>query len=78
LDLFGFPWILSSESRLINALREIFAEKFFLALYPLSSHRRGANHRFWKAKAQKCSWGELNSISDFPQDIVVQAVPSTV
>ena len=32
--MFGFPWILSSESRLINGLRGIFAEKFFLALLP--------------------------------------------
>jgi hypothetical protein len=28
LDSFGFPWILSSESRLFNGLREINAEIF--------------------------------------------------
>jgi hypothetical protein len=37
LDLFGFPWILSSESRLFNGLREISAEKFFAPLFPLGS-----------------------------------------
>jgi hypothetical protein len=29
LDFLGFPWILSSESRLINKLHEIFSGKFF-------------------------------------------------
>jgi hypothetical protein len=33
LDFLGFPWILSSESRLINGLRGIFAEKFFLGAF---------------------------------------------
>ena len=31
LDFLGFPWILSSETRLINELREFFRENFFLA-----------------------------------------------
>ena len=31
LDLLGFPWILSSESRLISGLHRIFAEIFFAA-----------------------------------------------
>ena len=35
----GFPWISSSESRLINALHGIFAKKFFLALCPRRSQR---------------------------------------
>jgi hypothetical protein len=30
LDFLGFPWILSSESRLINGLRGIFRGSFFL------------------------------------------------
>jgi hypothetical protein len=34
LDFLGFPWILSSETRLINELHGIFPEKFFLALSP--------------------------------------------
>jgi hypothetical protein len=33
LDFLGFPWILSSESRLINGLHGIFAEKFFSTLF---------------------------------------------
>jgi hypothetical protein len=32
LDFLGFPWILSSETRLINGLHGIFAEEIFLAL----------------------------------------------
>jgi hypothetical protein len=31
LEKLGFPWILSSESRLINGLRGIFARIIFLA-----------------------------------------------
>jgi hypothetical protein len=30
LDLFGFPWILSSETSLINGLHGIFRGKFFV------------------------------------------------
>jgi hypothetical protein len=71
LDLFGFPWILSSESRLINGLRGIFAEKFFLALYPRRSRRGCANHRSWKPKAQDCSSGKLSLVSDYLQHIAV-------
>jgi hypothetical protein len=29
LDFLGFPWILSSKTRLINGLHGIFSEKFF-------------------------------------------------
>jgi hypothetical protein len=36
LDFLGFPWILSSKTRLINGLHGIFAETFFLALFPLA------------------------------------------
>jgi hypothetical protein len=35
LDFLGFPWILSSETRLINGLRGKTAEAFFLALLSL-------------------------------------------
>jgi hypothetical protein len=28
LDFLGFPWILSTESRLINGLHEIFSRRF--------------------------------------------------
>ena len=39
LDFLGFPWILSCESRLINGLRGIKAQKFFAALLPWRSRR---------------------------------------
>ena len=32
--ILGFPWILSSKSRLFNGLHGFFREKFFLALFP--------------------------------------------
>jgi hypothetical protein len=34
LDFLGFPWILSSESRLFNGLRAIFAEAIFSRASP--------------------------------------------
>ena len=34
LDFLGIPWILSSESRLINGLREIFARIIFIPAFP--------------------------------------------
>jgi hypothetical protein len=37
LDFLGFPRILSSQSRLINGLHGIFAEKIFEALLPLGA-----------------------------------------
>jgi hypothetical protein len=40
LDFLGFPWILSSESRLINELREIFRARNFLDPFPRRSQRR--------------------------------------
>ena len=47
LDFLGFPWILSSESRLINGLHGIFAEKFFSAvLSPNVCSRGDASGRF--------------------------------
>jgi hypothetical protein len=36
LDSLGFPWILSSESRLFSGLREIFVREFLLSLFPVS------------------------------------------
>jgi hypothetical protein len=35
LDFLGFPWILSSETRLINGLRGVNRAKVFLVLFPL-------------------------------------------
>jgi hypothetical protein len=57
LDFLGFPWILSSESRLINGLHRIFAEKFFRGPFapgfrgggteeaPEAMEKRGIVHR---------------------------------
>jgi hypothetical protein len=41
LDSLGFPWILSSESRFINGLREVFARIFFSALLPAEPPETG-------------------------------------
>jgi hypothetical protein len=67
LDLFGFPWILSSGSRLFNGLREISAEKFFAPLFPLGSASpcREAAVLAWEMRAW--SYRELSLISDYPQ-----------
>src|SRR6476619_5097434 len=72
LTSLGFPWILSSESRFINGLRGINRGKFFLALLSWrEAPERGRGH----AEAQDCSWASLNLVSEFLQEIVLQAVP---
>src|SRR6202050_1423257 len=76
LDFLGFPWILSSESRLINGLPGTKRAKGFLGA---SSVARGAGRRArgrGHAEAQNCSWGTLNLVSDFLQESVVRAVGS--
>ena len=74
LDCLGFPWILSSESRLFNGLRGLKRETFFSALVPgVRSAGTGACGRGY-AEAQDYSWGKLNLASDFPQEIVVRIV----
>jgi hypothetical protein len=56
LDFLGFPWILSSESRLISGLHGIFAEKFFVALLLLGIRSGGTEgSRRGDAEAQKGS-----------------------
>jgi hypothetical protein len=71
----GFPWILSSESRLFNGLRSLKRGIFFSALFRgVTSAGKGARGR-GHAEAQDCSWRKLNSVSDFLQEIVVRAVP---
>ena len=71
LDFLGFPWILSSESRLINGLHAIFAERIFPRAFPLSFEAREREPTVEvHAEAQDCSWGKLNSISDYPQELV--------
>ncbi len=71
LDFLGFPWILSSESRLINGLHAIFAERIFPRAFPLSFEARNGSPQSKRMReAQDCSWGKLNSISDYPQELV--------
>ncbi|MFZ0604897.1 MAG: hypothetical protein WAN05_26675, partial [Roseiarcus sp.] len=62
----GFPWILSSESRLFNELHGILAENFFARRFLAFATGMGASGR-GHAKGQFCSWGELNLSSDFLQ-----------
>jgi hypothetical protein len=70
----GFPWILSSESRLINKLHEIFSGKFFLVvLSDVRSPGGGAGGR-GHTEGQDYSSRKSNLISDFLQTIVVRAV----
>ena len=42
LEKLGFPWILSSESRLFNGLQPIFGEKFFMPVSSPSGAARAA------------------------------------
>ena len=71
----GFPWILSSESRLFNGLRSLKRGIFFSAPFRgVTSAGKGAGGR-GHAEAQDCSWRKLNPVPDFLQEIVVRAVP---
>ena len=72
LDCLGFPWILSSESRLFNGLRGLKRGKFFLSPFPgVRSAGTGACGR-GHAEAQDCSRAKLTLVSDFLQEIVVR------
>jgi hypothetical protein len=75
LDFLGFPWILSSESRLINGLHEIFRREFFET--PSRNRRRNGGPTIRQAKRTDCSWRQDTSISDFLQEIAAEAVPRT-
>jgi hypothetical protein len=71
----GFPWILSSESRLFNGLRGLSQKGFFASLFRVlrraATGRRDRGH----AEAQDCSWVKLNHVSDFLQHAVTLAFP---
>jgi hypothetical protein len=68
LEKLGFPWILSSESRLFNGLRGIFAEINFSLPFGQSATAVGtAAHDLGLAEGDGLVMGKLNSISDFPQ-----------
>ena len=60
LDSLGFPWILSSESRLINGLRGINRAKFFRRRFFRRRERRNGRRGRGHAEGQDCSWGKLS------------------
>ena len=70
LDFLGFPWILSSESGLINGLRGIFARKFFIGPSSLTADARQREIAACSVEIHKSSCMQLNLISDFPQSLV--------
>src|SRR6476660_272747 len=70
----GFPWNLSSESRLINGLLGINRAKVFLGASSLAMKGAGTGARGrGHAEAQNRSWGKLSLVSDFPQQTIVRA-----
>jgi hypothetical protein len=76
LDLFGFPWILSSESRLINGLHGKKLRNFFHSPSPWLQRRREGRLALWQGQVQDRSRGKLKLFPDFLQLIVIRAVLS--
>ena len=74
LEFLGFPWILSSESRLFNGLCGINREEFFLPLFGVAKERSERQPTIWRAKGTDCSRGKLKLISAFLQEIVVAGI----
>jgi hypothetical protein len=77
LEKLGFPWILSSESRLINGLHAIFRTDFFLTLLSSRKSRRNGGPTIRHAEGMDCSWGQLTLSSDFLQEIAARALQTT-
>src|ERR1700722_3702425 len=73
LDFLGFPWILSSESRLINWLRGINRHEFFSRSIGLGQ-RRAAAHNLPRCEGWTVPGGEFNRRSDFLHSSVVRAI----
>jgi hypothetical protein len=73
LDLLGFPWILSCESRLLNGLHVINRQEIFHPAFLIETSVGTADPRFGMAR-NECSSGKLNAASDFLQEIA--ACPS--
>ena len=70
--MFGFPWILSSESRLINGLRGTKWGNFFLAPSPWRREAPGRERAIEAMRKRSIIHaGKLNLVSDFLQDVVV-------
>jgi hypothetical protein len=76
LDFLGFPWILSSESRLCNGLRRIFGGRKFLALFCRWGGGAGTRGRYsYDAETQYGSSSKPNPFSAFLQSIAVDRNP---
>ena len=75
----GFPWIsldFSCESRLFNRLRGLNRENFFLRPSPWRCEAPGRERAVEAMRKRRIVHGpKLNQASDFPQEIVVRAVP---
>jgi len=75
LDLLGFAWIISSESRLINVLRGFFLKVFF-SRFCRRERAVATAPTIWHAKGNEAvHGGQLKSISDFLQEIAGLADP---
>jgi hypothetical protein len=67
LDFLEFPWILSSETRLINSLYGINRQKFFVTLLSVAAAAPQRRSHSCHADKQDRSSGKLTLISDFQQ-----------
>jgi hypothetical protein len=67
LDFLGFPWNLSSESRLFNGLRGINRQKFFVTLLSVAAAAPQRRSHSCHADKQDRSSGKLTLTSDFQQ-----------
>jgi hypothetical protein len=74
LEKLGFPWILSSESRLFNGLRAIFAKRKFLAPFAHGGAVGAIGDTGWHPGTQDCASDELNSFSDFLQSFAIDTI----
>jgi hypothetical protein len=72
LEKLGFPWIFSTESRLINGLHEIFSGSFFPRVFVVAKEPSKRRPTIRHAEGMDCSWDKLSLISDFLQDIAAQ------
>jgi hypothetical protein len=73
LEKLGFPWILSSESRLINGLRGIFVGRNFARPFALGGGAGTADAAVeGHADAQNYSSGEPSVISAFHQSVIAR------
>jgi hypothetical protein len=69
-DFLGFPWILSSESRLFKGLHGIFAQKIFHRALSMAWAPRPTGLAFGMLKIKAVHGPSLTLISDFLQSIV--------